>query len=83
MVYEPIDFAARATDEQRELAKCTAELVESYVQRRFQDTLALADTHENRFGKSKIVTIYRALAQQHLDTPPGEDFDGRIVLTEK
>jgi adenylate cyclase len=83
MVYEPMTFSDRATDEQRELAKCTAELVESYAQRRFGDTLALADTHENRFGKSKLVTTYRALAQQYIDNPPDENFDGRIVLTEK
>jgi len=83
MVYEAMTFADRATDEQRELAKCTAELVESFVARRFDDTLVLASTHEIRFGPSKLVTLYRALAQQHLATPPSENFDGRIVLTEK
>jgi class 3 adenylate cyclase len=83
MVYEPMAFADRANDEQRELAKCTAELVESYVQRRFGDTVGLADALDNRFGKSKIAALYRALATQYLDVPPADDFDGRIVLTEK
>ena len=83
MVFEPMAFSDRATDEQRELAKCTAELVESYVRGLFASTLAIADAHETRFGKSKIVALYRALAKQHLDNPPGDDFDGRIVLTEK
>jgi adenylate cyclase len=83
MVYEPMAFADRATDEQRELAKATAEMVEAFVGRRFGDSLALAGAHENRFGKSKIAAIYQRLAQQYLDTPPGDDFDGRIVLTEK
>jgi adenylate cyclase len=83
MVYEPLAFSERATDEQRELARCTAELVESYVRGHFARTLEIADMHENRFGTSKIVAIYRALAKQHVDNPPAHDFDGRIVLTEK
>ena len=83
MVYEPLARADRATDAQRELARCTAEMVDAYARRQFTDTLAVADALELRFGPSKLAAIYRTLAQQLIDTPPGPEFDGRIVLTEK
>jgi class 3 adenylate cyclase/CHASE2 domain-containing sensor protein len=83
MVFEPMAATSRATESQRELAKCSAEMVDSFLARDFARTLKLVDEIDARFGPSKITAIYRTLSQRFIDKPPDEAYDGRIVLTEK
>jgi adenylate cyclase len=83
MVYEPLEFADRATDGQHELARCSAQITEAFAAGRFDDCLRTIDELERAFGPSKLAELYRSLASRYLQDPPPAGFDGRIVLTEK
>lgn len=83
MTYEPLCFEADATGEIRELARITRAVVESYVSGRFDDCLAAVTTLQERFGSSKFTKIYLDSAREFAISPPGEDFDGTIVLEAK
>jgi hypothetical protein len=82
-VFEPLAPVDRATAEQRDLARCTEELIESYAQQRFAPTLQLADEMDARFGVSRLTAIYRKMSQRYVLNPPAPGDDSGIVLTEK
>lgn len=83
MTYEPICRLAAATAEQREIAQLTAKLVDSFCQRRFDDCIAAAEQIDARLGPGNLTALYRQQCQQYKQTPPPDDFDGTISLTEK
>jgi adenylate cyclase len=83
MTYEPLCFESDATTDIRELAQVTRAVVESYVSARFDDCLAAVTTMQERFGSSKFTKIYLESAREFAIAPPGEDFDGTIILEAK
>jgi hypothetical protein len=85
MVYEPLVASDKATDKDRDLAALTTIAVDAFVTGRFGDTLHAIDQIDELSGgpPSKLTALYRRLCEQYLAEPPGEGFDGRVVLTEK
>ncbi len=83
MCYEPLAKADAATDGQRQLVAVTGRLVDAFVAARFDECLTIAGEMETLFGPAKLPALYRSMCERYLHEPPGADFDGRIVLTEK
>ena len=83
MTFEPLAAIDDATPEQRELSAASAEMVAGYVSRDFETCIAVADRMDERFGPSKLTALYRRTSKGYLEAPPGEDFAGNLVLTEK
>jgi class 3 adenylate cyclase/CHASE2 domain-containing sensor protein len=84
MVYEPLAAADTASEKERDIAALTTQMVDAFVTSRFADALAILDQIEAlEAGPSKFTTLYRGLCERYLREPPGEGFDGRVVLTEK
>lgn len=83
MIYEPLALRATATEAQQELAKLTTRIVETFVQRRFEDSLQVQREMEQRLGPSKLISVYGELCDRYLKAPPASDFDGQINLSEK
>jgi class 3 adenylate cyclase/CHASE2 domain-containing sensor protein len=83
MTYEAMAFAAEADDRQRLLKALTDAMVHPFLHGDFHGSLAAAERLEREFGLSKLASLYRRQCQMHIDTPPGDGFDGTIVLTEK
>ncbi len=82
MVYEPLAFSARATDEQKKLAEMTKRMVDAFTAGDFHKCLEAIAAAEEVFGKSKLFTMYAQACGVHIANPP-TDFDGRITLAEK
>jgi adenylate cyclase len=78
--YEPMALMSEATDAQRHLAVSTAELLEHFTARRFEQCLESAETVEALGGGERLVNAYRSLATKYLEAPPGPEFDGRIIV---
>src|SRR5207253_1684551 len=83
MTYEPLALAEKATDQQKQLADLTSEVVISFMNGQFEECLAAVAKLEAAFGASKLGSLYRKLCEEYLrdGTPAG--FDGQIVLSEK
>jgi CHASE2 domain-containing sensor protein/class 3 adenylate cyclase len=82
MTYEPLAKKDSATDEQRQLAAATVEMVKHYAEGRFAECVAAADAMDQRFGPSKLTKLYRDTCNRYIADPP-KDFRGEITLTEK
>ena len=82
-VFEPLVASKTATPADEKLAQLTTAMVENYSHRRFDACATIAAEIESHFGSSKLTQLYRSLCAQHLERAPDEDFDARIVLTEK
>lgn len=81
--YEPLAYADQATDAQKRLAEITREVFALFVASDFKRCLHWLEIAEKEFGASKLFALYTRNCWQYLETPPGENFDGRIVLDEK
>jgi len=82
-VFEPLALTKDATELDRAIATLTGEMVEKYARRRFEECAAVASRLEALAGPGKLTAMYQSLCDRHLQSVPAEDFDGRIVLTEK
>lgn len=80
--FEPLNFAAKATDEQKHLADLTSRMVSAYFAGRFESSLRVIDELDQAFGPTRLTALYRRLCNQYLQQPR-EDFRGQIVLSEK
>ena len=76
-------LARSATAADEKLAQLTRGMIENYAHRRLEACAASATEIEAHFGASILTQLYRSLCAQHLERSPDEDFDARIVLTEK
>jgi class 3 adenylate cyclase/CHASE2 domain-containing sensor protein len=83
MTFEAICRVADATPEQKRLAELSTKIVEAFRGGDFGWCLEAARSMEKEFGSSKFTELYLNLAQVYLVEPPGEKFDGQIVLSEK
>jgi hypothetical protein len=53
------------------------------VTRDFARCVAVADRMDVLFGPTKLAALYRRASREFLVSPPGPDFAGNLVLTEK
>jgi adenylate cyclase len=83
MTFEPIARAGEATDDVRRMAQMFGAMVEKFCARDFAGCIDMAREIDEAGGHLKLAGLYRELSERYLREPPGEDFDGRIVLTEK
>ncbi|MEZ0266572.1 MAG: adenylate/guanylate cyclase domain-containing protein, partial [Phycisphaerae bacterium] len=83
MTCEPVAKVDDATAAHRELTAVTAEMVAAYVAADFATCVEVAERMDAEFGPTKLAALYRRTSQQYLATPPGPDFAGNLVLTEK
>ena len=83
MTYEPLALADKATDQHKQLAELTTEVVNSFMSAKFEACQDAISRLETAFGGSKLASLYRKLCEQYLreGTPPA--FDGQIILSEK
>ncbi len=84
--YEPLALMSQATDEQHNLAKATAAIVDPYLAGDFHQCLAaIAQANQSTPPNprlTKLIRVYQEECNRNLATPPIE-FNGVIVLTEK
>jgi class 3 adenylate cyclase/CHASE2 domain-containing sensor protein len=83
MTYEPLAPIDEATLEDRLLAASSAEMIAAFIARDFARCIQAADQMDKQFGPSNLAALYRKTAEQLAITPPGEEFSGSLVLTEK
>lgn len=72
-----------ATEAQRRKAELGKAVFDAFVKSDFAACLRAVETLEAEFGQTKLTRAYYELSEQYLKEPPGEDFDGQIVLHEK
>ena len=72
-----------ATLEDRLCVASSAEMIAAYVARDFQKCIEVADQMGKQFGPTHLPALYRKTAQQYLQNPPGPEFNGDLILTEK
>ncbi|MBI1337987.1 MAG: CHASE2 domain-containing protein [Phycisphaera sp.] len=83
MTYEPMALLSDATHEQREHVALYEALLDHFTHRRFMECLEAIARVREATGPGKLADLYEKLCRQYLDTPPGKEFDGSIVLESK
>ena len=83
MCFEQLARYENATEEQKQLAAMTKVMVHAFLDRRYADARRCAEEMEATFGASKLTALYRSMGVQYSESPPDQNYDGRIVLTEK
>jgi class 3 adenylate cyclase/CHASE2 domain-containing sensor protein len=83
MTYEPLAAIDDATLEHRLLCASSAEMMSAYVARDFAKCIEVADQMDRQFGVGQLAALYRRSSGEYLVNPPGEEFVGNLVLTEK
>ena len=72
-----------ASLEDRICVAMSAEMVAAYVARDFKKCIEVTEQMDKQFGTTKLATLYRKTSQEYLENPPGPDFAGNLILTEK
>jgi adenylate cyclase len=80
---ELIARSDQATDAQRRQAELGKAVFDAFVKSDFAGCLNAVEKLEAEFGKTKLTKAYHELSEEYLKQPPGEGFDGQIVLHEK
>lgn len=80
---ELIARAQDATEEERRKADLGKAVFDAFVKSDFAACINAVEAIENEFGETKLTKAYQELSEQYLKEPPGDDFDGQIVLHEK
>jgi class 3 adenylate cyclase len=83
LTYEPLAHLDQATARQKAGAALQTRLVESFHAADFRRCLEFVAEAEREFGPGKLTDLYRSLSERYLQSPPGSEFAGQIVLTEK
>jgi class 3 adenylate cyclase len=83
MTFEPIAAIDEATLDDRLCVASSAEMIAAYVARDFKKCIEVADQMDKQFGPTQLPALYRKTAQQYLLRPPGPEFNGDLILTEK
>lgn len=83
MVYEPLAPTERASANDKKLAALSRTVVDTYRQGDVSACLVAIQTMEEALGQHKLTDLYRRECELLERDPPGEGFDGSIVLTEK
>jgi adenylate cyclase len=83
MTYEPLAPLDDATGEQRVLCSVSAEMVAAYVSGDFARCIKVAGQMDQQFGPTKLGELYRRTSMRYIEEPPGGEFVGNLILTEK
>jgi adenylate cyclase len=83
MTYEPLCLAQDADDKIRRLIAGSKAVVDAYIAARFDECVQAARAMQDEFGSSMFTTLYIDHAREFAIAPPGEEFDGTIVLESK
>jgi class 3 adenylate cyclase/CHASE2 domain-containing sensor protein len=83
MSYEPLCHMSDATPAQKQLAKLSTEIVDCFRTSEFNECVRCATALEEEFGSSAFTQLYLNLSRLYVVEPPGEKFDGQIILAEK
>ena len=82
-VWNVLDLACDADDEQKRACDDFARAIELYQQRKFAAAAELFETAEKAMPHDKAAGIYMSLCRTYLDSPPPDDWIGALELTEK
>jgi len=82
-VFEPICYHEEATEDHHKLVAMTNAMIDTFVQSKFVDCIERIRELDEAFGTSKLAQLYRRNCENYLAEPPGADFIGTIVLSEK
>jgi adenylate cyclase len=83
MAYEPLAPFDDATAADLVCAAMSTEMIAAYLARDFKACIAFADQMDAQIGASKLAALYRKASEQFLENPPGPEFEGNLLLTEK
>src|SRR5204862_177139 len=72
-----------ASDAVKACLDSSAEMIAAYVAPDFKKCIEVADQMDKQFGPTHLPALYRKTAQQYLQNPPGPEFNGDLILTEK
>ncbi len=83
MVFEPLCDTPAASDALLARVSQTRTVVTAYLRGDFDTALAAIAKVEATQGSDPLTDLYRAACEQHLQAPPGDQFDGHIILERK
>ncbi|MDB5324210.1 MAG: hypothetical protein JWN40_5841 [Phycisphaerales bacterium] len=83
MTYEPLAPFDDATPQDMILATMGTEMIAAYFAKDFEKCIEFADKMDAQLGPTKLPGLYRKAALKYIETPPGPEFQGNLILTEK
>jgi adenylate cyclase len=83
MTYEPLAPFDDATPQDMILATMGTEMIAAYFARDFEKCIEFADRMDAQLGPTKLPGLYRKAALKYIENPPGTEFQGNLILTEK
>jgi adenylate cyclase len=83
MTYEPLAPFDEATPQDLICSAMSTEMIAAYFARDFEKCIEFADKMDQQIGATKLAGLYRKASKQLIENPPGADFAGNLILTEK
>ena len=83
MTYEPLAPFDDATPQDMVAATMSTEMIAAYFAKDFQKCIEFADKMDAQIGATKLPGLYRKSAMKYIENPPGAEFAGNLILTEK
>jgi hypothetical protein len=83
MTYEPLSPFDDASPADLICAMMSTEMIAAYLNRDFNACIGFAEQMDQQIGASKLASLYRKASEQLLKNPPGAEFQGNLILTEK
>jgi adenylate cyclase len=83
MAYEPLAPLDQADTQDRLQCAMCAEMIAAFIARDFDKCVDITRQMDKTFGPGKLAALYRRVSQEYIEIPPGPDFHGNLVLTEK
>jgi len=83
MTYEPLAPFDEATAQDLVCSAMSSEMIAAYFARDFAKCIEFADQMDQQVGVTKLATVYRKASKQLIEEPPGPEFAGNLILTEK
>jgi adenylate cyclase len=83
MTYEPLAPFDEATPQDLVCSAMSSEMIAAYFARDFEKCIGFADQMDRQIGETKLAGIYRKASKKLIEEPPGPEFAGNLILTEK
>jgi class 3 adenylate cyclase/CHASE2 domain-containing sensor protein len=83
MTYEPLAPFDEATPQDLICSTMSTEMIGAYFARDFEKCIEFADKMDQQIGATKLAALYRKASKQLIENPPGPEFAGNLILTEK
>jgi hypothetical protein len=61
----------------------SSEMIAAYFARDFLKCIEFADKMDQQIGATKLAALYRKASRHLIENPPGPEFEGNLILTEK